>query len=108
MFGEDEGHPEDETQTEDDSQSKNNGGKEETRKKQYMEAEYDTGSKVLEKLDISEYINDTSVTAEVKYALIQNRAPPVGCKFLAKEYKDKGRASGFIKRYCQTQVILRL
>ena len=35
-----------------------------------MEAEYDTGSKVPEKLDISHYINDTNVTAEIKYALI--------------------------------------
>ena len=66
-----------------------------------MEAEYDTGSKVPEKLDISQYINDTNVTAEIKYALIQNRAPLVGFKFPPKEYKDKKRSSGFIKRYCQ-------
>ena len=50
-----------------------------------MEAEFDTGSKVPEKLDISQYINDTNITAEIKYALIQNRAPPVGFKFLPKE-----------------------
>ena len=66
-----------------------------------MEAEYDTGSKVPEKLDISWYINDTDVTAEIKYTLIQNRAPPVGFKILPKEYKDKSRSSGLIKRYCQ-------
>ena len=66
-----------------------------------MEAEYDTDSKVPEKLDISQYIKDTNVTAEIKYALIQNRAPPVGFKFPWKEYKDKRRSSGCIKRYCQ-------
>ena len=53
MFAEDEGQPEVETQPGDDSQSKNNGVKEQAAKKQYMEAEYDTGSKVPEKLDIS-------------------------------------------------------
>ena len=62
-----------------------------------MEAEYDIGSKVSEKLDISQYIN---VTAEIKYGLIQNRAPPVGFKFPPKEYQDKRRSSGFIKRHC--------
>ena len=39
-----------------------------------MEAEYDTGSKVPEKLDISQYINDTKVTADIKYALIQKQS----------------------------------
>ena len=102
MFAEDEGQPEVETQPGDDSQSKNNGGKEQATKKQYMEAEYDTGSKVLEKLDISQFINDINVTAEVKYALIQNRTPPVGFKFPPKEYKEKkGNHLEFIKRYCQ-------
>ena len=66
-----------------------------------MEAEYDTGSKEPEKLDIDQYINDTNVTAEIKYTLIQNKAPSVGFKFPPKEYKDKRRSSGFIKRYCQ-------
>ena len=77
MFAEDEGQPEVETQARGDSQSKNNGGKEQATKKEYMEAEYDTGRKVHEKLDISQYISDTSVTAEIKYILIKNRAPPV-------------------------------
>ena len=64
-----------------------------------MEAEYDIGSK---KLDISQYINDTNVTAEIKYALIQNRAPPVGFKFPPKEYKDKRRVSGLSKDTAST------
>ena len=89
MFAEDKGTPEVETQSGDDSQSKINGGKEQATKKQYMEAEYDTGSKVPEKLDISQYNNDTNVTAEIKYALIQNRALPVRFRFQPKEYKDK-------------------
>ena len=89
MFAEDERQPEVETQPGDDSQCKNNGGKEQATKKQYMEAEYDTGGKVPEKLDTGQYINDTNVTAEIKYALTQNRAPPVGFKFPPKEYKDK-------------------
>ena len=58
MFAEDEGQPEVETQPGYDSQSKNNEGKEQATKKQYMEAEYNTGSKALEKLDRSQY--DTS------------------------------------------------
>ena len=101
MFAEDEGQPKVKTQSGDDSQCKNNGGKEQAIKKQYMAARYDAGSKVPEKLDRSWYINDTNVTAEIKYALIQNRAPPVGFKFPPKEYKDKRRSSRFIKRYCQ-------
>ena len=40
MFAEDKGQPEVETQLEDDSQSKNNRGKEQATKKQYMETEY--------------------------------------------------------------------
>ena len=56
MFVEDEGQPKVETQPGNDSQSKNNRGKEQTRKKQYMEAEYDTGNKVPKKLDIGHYI----------------------------------------------------
>ena len=64
-----------------------------------MEAEYYTGSKVPEKLNISQYISDTNVTAEIKYTLIQNRASPVGFKFPPKEYNNKRRSSGFIKRY---------
>ena len=66
-----------------------------------MEVEYGTGSKVPEKPDISQYINDTNVTAEIKYALIQNRELPFGLKFPPKEYKDERRSSGFIKMYCQ-------
>ena len=65
MFAEDEGQPKVETQPIDGSQSKNIRRKEQATKKQYMEAEYDTGSKVPEKLDISQYINDTNVTAEM-------------------------------------------
>ena len=72
MFAEDEEQSEVETQPGDDSQSKNNGGKEQVTRKQYREAEDDTGSKVPEKLDTCWYINDTNVTAEIKYALIQN------------------------------------
>ena len=63
-----------------------------------MNAEYDTGRKVPEKLDIDLYINDTNVTIEIRYALIQNRAPPAGFKFPPKEYKGKRRLSQFIKR----------
>ena len=54
MFAEDEGQPEVERQCGDDLQSKNNGGKEQATKKQYMEPEYDTGSKVPVTLDISQ------------------------------------------------------
>ena len=50
-----------------------------------MEAEYDTGSKVPEKLEINQYMDDINVTAEIEYAFIQNRAAPVGFKFLPKE-----------------------
>ena len=46
MFAEDEGQLEVQTQPGDDSQSKNNGGKEQATKKQYMEAEFDNDSKV--------------------------------------------------------------
>ena len=67
-----------------------------------MEGEDDTGSKVPEKLVLSWYINDTNVTAEIKYALIQNRAPPVGFKFPPKEYKDKRRSSGLSKDTANT------
>ena len=41
------------------TQSETNGGEEQATKKQYMEAEYDTGSIVPEKLYISQYTNDT-------------------------------------------------
>ena len=101
MFAEDEGQPEVDTQPGNNSLSKNSGGKEKATKKQYMEVEYDTGSKVPKKLDISQYISDTNVTAEIKYALIHNRAPPVEFKFPPMEYKDKKRSTGFIKIYCQ-------
>ena len=101
MFAEDKGKPEVETQTGDDHSLKNNGEKEQATKRQYMEAEYDTGSKVPEKLDISWYISSTNVTAEIEYALIQNRVPPLGFKFPPKEYKHKRITSEFIKGYCQ-------
>ena len=52
MFAEGEGQPEVKTQPGDHSQSKNNGGEEQATKTQYMEAAYDIGSKLPEKLDI--------------------------------------------------------
>ena len=73
MFAEDQGQPEVEAKPGEDSHSKISGGKEQATKKQYMEAEYDTGSKVPEKLNVSQFINDINVTTEIKYGLIQNK-----------------------------------
>ena len=102
MFAEDEGQPEVETQPGDDSLSKNNEGKEQATKKQYMEAEYDTGSKVPEKLDISQYINDTSVTNWDQVCIDSKQSTTSWIQvFHQRNTKIKGRSSGFIKRYCQ-------
>ena len=90
MFVENEGQSEVETQGRDDLQSKSNGGKEQATKRQYLEAEYDTDSKVPEKLDISWYINDANVTAEIKYARFKTEHHQLDLSFHQRNTKIKG------------------
>ena len=66
------------------------------------EMERTVKEKVSSALDIRHYLLNDEISAETKFALIRNRAPPTGFKFPAKEYKDKRRFSGISKRYCQS------
>ena len=66
------------------------------------ELERTVKEKVSSALDICHYLLNDEISAETKFVLIRNRAPPTGFKFPAKEYKDKRRFSGISKRYCQS------
>ena len=49
--------------------------------------------------DISE--REDSASDQMKYNLIKSRKPPDSFKFPSKQYKDKRKATGEMKRYCQ-------
>ena len=52
-------------------------------------------------LEISDYVDCTNVDVRRKMLLIENNKPPPGFKFPPRQYRDKRRASGTIKRYCR-------
>ncbi|XP_066274145.1 52 kDa repressor of the inhibitor of the protein kinase-like [Branchiostoma lanceolatum] len=53
-------------------------------------------------LDISNFTGGIrNIDDATKYRLIQERCPPTGYKFPPREYKDKRRQDGVMKRYCQ-------
>ena len=54
-------------------------------------------------LEISDYVDCINVDDRTKMLLIENNKPPPGFKFPPKEYRDKRRASGMIKRYCREE-----
>ena len=54
-------------------------------------------------LEISDYVDCIDVDDRTKMLLIENNKPPPGFKFPPKEYRDKRRASGMIKRYCREE-----
>ena len=54
-------------------------------------------------LQISDYVDCIDVDDRTKMLLIENNKPPPGFKFPPKEYRDKRRASGMIKRYCREE-----
>ena len=54
-------------------------------------------------LEISDYVDCIDVDDRTKMLLIENNKPPSGFKFPPKEYRDKRRASGMIKRYCREE-----
>ena len=55
------------------------------------------------RLDISHYAGKDHIPDDVKYNLINNRLPPEGFKFPAKQYKDKRKPGGMINRYCKDE-----
>ena len=59
--------------------------------------------KKMSLLDISDYTEDEDISDDTKYTLINNRHPPKGFKFPARQSKDKRKASGVINRYCKEE-----
>ena len=55
------------------------------------------------RLDISHYAGKDHIPDDVKYNLINNRLPPKGFKFPAKQYKDKRKPGGMINRHCKDE-----
>ena len=68
-----------------------------------QEKEKSCSSETMSLLDISHYTENKHISDDTKYALIHNRHPPKGFKFLARQSKDKHKSSGVINRYCKEE-----
>ena len=74
-------------------------GSEDTKQKK----EIPHSSEKMSLLDISDYTENEDISDDAKYVLINNRHPPKGFKFPARQSKDKRKASGVINRYCKEE-----
>ena len=68
-----------------------------------QEKERSCSSETMSLLDISHYTENKHISNDTKYALMHNRHPPKGFKFLARQSKDKRKSSGVINRYCKEE-----
>ena len=68
-----------------------------------QEKEIPCSSEKMSLLDISDYTEDEDISDDTKYALINNRQPPKGFKFPARQSKDKRKPSGVVNRYCKEE-----
>ena len=68
-----------------------------------QEKEIPCSSEKMSLLDISDYTEDEDISDDTKYALINNRQPPKGFNFPARQSKDKHKPSGVVNRYCKEE-----
>ena len=60
-------------------------------------------NQLLSSPDIASFLAPVSVPDDIKHYFIINRAPQKDYKFPAKEYKDKRKSDGVMKRYCSPE-----